>query len=457
MRLRIRRHAIMAALALLGAACGGRVLVESAEALDGGALPTGVMPGSRDLVPDAAVQRPDAARAPRPTLPDSAQRFDLGTHESGETVTFVVPPNTLGFSLIAVGDPTDLVSIDALVSPSGETLFKDGRPKGTDVDTAVNFGWATAAVPQPAVYPNSPVEPGTWKVTLGSSALGLPKVRLALVTQRTSDGFFHGGELDLEVFIPKGLVLSQPGPRHEVTIAGAATDPELNARIDAFYDLLEQVLGIGRGNVRYHGIDGRHAAIDLDSDAVYEAFRQTAGTPAGQALRVVFANELGGALGVAPAVPGNPLEPGTSLSAIAVTQAFDTSPELDAFTILHEMGHFGGLSHTTEFKADDFPLPDGGTYLSDPLPDTPTCDGGVTQNNVLGCPDFKNVMFPTGDQETGILSGLQLRVLRGSAVYRAKSAGRIVAPPRTPIQHMPSFDRLPADVRRCLSAPRRPR
>lgn len=447
-RTRLRLVGTIAAMITV-AACGGRILAEDAPDAGGVArvdasAPTVIVPPPKAEPPDARPPLPPK----KPSLPDSAQSVELGNHRGDEELSFSVPGNTLGFTLSVQANRADeYVQIASLVSPAGDIVLKDGKPRGTEVPTAEGYdGWATASVPQADVYRKSPVEPGVWKLKLFSHD-NSRLYRVRLTVQRTSDGFFHGGELDLHVYVPEGLMLSQPGPRHEVRIDDAYFDDALNARIDAFYDLLETTVGIGRGNVSFHGIPAKFASIDFTSMELYEAFRETRVEPDAQALHVVFTNELGGgALGVAPAIPGNAVETGTSFSAIAVTQFEDSSPGLDAFTMVHEMGHFGGLSHTTEINDDT--MPDAGAFY-DPLADTPLCDGGVTAESIDTCPDISNIMFPTGDQETGVLTVSQIRVLRGSSVYRARQTGPIIAPPRMPLRPPAPVHRLPNHVRRC--------
>ncbi len=448
-----RRRLFVVGTAALIAACGGKILAESGDAGPPIGAPSAqgaTAPASTTTIPREA--GPDVVESEKPQLPPSAQLVDLGNHRTGETISFTVPPGTLGFQIVIQGDEAafETVRVDKLESSSGDVVFLDGKPRGTDVPTAEGQGWASAAVPQADVYRKSPVEPGLWKAKIFSDTSSTKMLRVHLALQHTSDGFFHGGELDLHVYVPIGLFLSQPGPRHEVTIAGAPTDPAILARIDAFYELLHSLVGIGRGRVAFHGIPEHFNEIPFDTDELFEAFRETRVTVDQQALHVVFTNDLAGALGVAPAVPGNAMETGTSLSAIAVAQFEESSPELDAFTMLHEMGHFVGLSHTSEFS---FPGEDGGLY--DPLPDTPTCDGGVTEDNIFSCPDFSNIMFPTGEQETGLLSLAQVRVMRGSPVYRAKASGPVVAPPRLPLSMLPALKNLPQHLKRCRLITRR--
>lgn len=412
------------------ASCGGRTLDDifvgpaASPAVVSVVTDAGAETGPKDASVDA-----DAAPAKVP-LPDSATVVDLGLRTTGELVTFPIPAGTLGFQLVVQAPDEDaLVRIDRLVSPSGQVLFEEGKPRGTELPTAEGFGWATAAVPQSDVYSKSPVESGVFSAKVFGEVSGRV-LRVSLVLQKTKDGFFHGGELDLHVYVPKGLMLSQPGLRHEVTAQGAAVDDALQARIDAFYELLDALVGVQRGAVSYHGIGARFTSV-LDEPSLRAAFQETRVTPAGQALHVVFTNDLGEALGVAPAIPGFAVTTGTSMSAIAVTQYEDSSPEVDAFTMLHEMGHFAGLSHTTEINFDTTDA--GGPPYYDPLADTPRCNGGVTAENALDCPDYRNVMFPTGDQSTGLLSTGQERVLRGSPIYRARASGPSVFPPRRPL------------------------
>jgi len=83
-----------------------------------------------------------------------------------------------------------------------------------------------------------PVEPGAWKVTFSIAAGRTARARAMI---RTSvDGEFHGGLLDLRIYIPECLVVDEPMAAHAITAATAASDPCVTARIDSFFETLAQ-------------------------------------------------------------------------------------------------------------------------------------------------------------------------------------------------------------------------
>ena len=77
---------------------------------------------------------------------------------------------------------------------------------------------------------------------------------------------------------------------------------------------------------------------------------------------------------------------------------------------MHELGHFIGLEHTTEF--------DG---YADTLNDTPACTN-LAKNQLASCPDHDNLMFPTSNLATSepsiAVSPMQRALVRASALYR---------------------------------------
>lgn len=115
--------------------------------------------------------------------------------------------------------------------------------------------------------------------------------------------------------------------------------------------------------------------------------------------------------GVSKCLPGAIGVPRTVCSAVIVSLRSDTPPWQDAATLVHELGHFAGLEHRTEF--------DGYT---DTLADTPACQN-LGKSQLASCPDHDNLMFPSVNAATAepsiAVSPLQRALVRASSLYRA--------------------------------------
>jgi hypothetical protein len=226
-------------------------------------------------------------------------------------------------------------------------------------------------------------------------------VRIAV--QRTSDGEFHGGELDLHVWMPDGLRVHDPEPLHEVRAAEASSDQSIGKRVDLFFEGLDALFGIARGRVTYHAIDASFlSATSGDARAAIAAQAKGDGSPA---LHVVLTNELAysegdSILGYSGGIPGSAIASGSVRSSIVVALYDGESAANDGLTVLHEMGHFVGLMHAQDYD---------GTL--DLLADTPAKDPS-------------NLMAPDGPMGAAVVSSSQVRVVRGSAIYRAQQRVR---------------------------------
>jgi hypothetical protein len=389
--------------ALLAVACSKHVIVNQQPA------------------PDGAEQTPTGEVAP--TL------VDLGTVESGVDVPFEIPKGALGFNVVIEGRAADFdgnapYGIERLTDPNGKVVHDNFTPNGgTEVtSTAVFDTIATVSIPQGE---GTSAEPGTWTLRVGvQNSTKKVKVTAKVRIQSSGDGTFHGGTLDLHVHVPDGLKVGKS------TIASGSTaqdSPELKQRIDTFYKLVSQMLGIDRGTVVFHSAEASLAAIDGDSGLIKGFAASRGATDGSQELHVLFTNSISldgkpVAAGISPGVPGAAGIFGRAVSTIIVSpsQAFhaDASSlvQSDVLTMIHETGHFFGLNHTTEF----------GNAGADPLADTPRCTTLTGEPNfaqLKTCPDRTNIMFPaTAIEAPAVLSPEQKAIYRGSPVYKAYSA-----------------------------------
>jgi hypothetical protein len=382
-----------------------------------------------EAAPDAT---PDAA--PPAAIPP--QTVDLGTVSSGAPIEISIPSGVLGFHLVVRRAAGGVVGVERLTSPSGQDVVVNFTVLGSGGPSTLGYdGVGAATVPQNPATSAMPVEPGAWSVKLSSQQVGEP-LSAKLYLQKTDDGSFHGGLLDLMVYLPAGLVLESPEP---VTVESAPDDPGIKLRIDSFYAALGELYGIGRGEVRFAGIDAAYRTIS-DETLLYAAFAQTQPPDTGTALHVVLANDVtvwgSEVWGISAGIPGGAVEAGHPASAVALNVSLGFSAVADGWTLLHEMGHFAGLFHSSQ--------PDSaGGVMSDPLTDTPECT-----TFSWSCPDGKNVMFAAfwgASGGSGIVASDQQRaIIRGSPLYRAFPSGTLEL--RRPPPVAPDAERKHAEL-----------
>jgi hypothetical protein len=326
----------------------------------------------------------------------------------GGTLVAEVLPGTLGVAaVVRPNDGFSEVSISAARAPSGASVIAGSNP--TNLWEWTWFGAVGMNQPQVEHPETFPLAQGAWQFDYSSAG----PARATVWRRSTIDGVFHGGVLDVNVFIPDGLIDDEEA---------------LQAMQSSFGDWA----GITLGDVRFFPIAGDFFLID-DAN-VFEATALTSQAPNRPALNVVATAEIGGsfdgAAGFSLGIPGVSLFHGTTASAVVWQVFYD--PFVDSLILRHEAAHFSGLFHTTEISPP----------LQDPLSDTPYCADldFVNFTNLDQCPDWSHVMFPTGGSGEGVFSPQQQAVLRASTSYRG-----IYAPGELPMEpYGPELDTFQA-------------
>jgi hypothetical protein len=342
-----------------------------------------------------------------------------------------VPEGTIGFTVLVEAAVSDdvFLGVQELRDPSGNAVildFQNVAHPSRALSGPGGVGVGAVHVPLVDDDATRPLPAGTWSMKLGGSVAvkdaakgtvtpyqGEVHGRVLLQTGGASAS--EGGMLDLDFYVPDGLVLSGTAGDHTVTAATAASDAEVAARVDETFNLFRRLYGIGRGEVRFFPIEARFTSIQGE-DNLYEAHRRAASASGEQRAQVVLTNVLqpddeGEISGNCGCLPGAPTVAGTICSSVVV--AFRGGPAwVDASTIAHELGHFAGLEHTTELDGEP-----------DNLSDTPECAEIGTKAGLLNCPDHDNLMFPSVDQGTAeqslSVSPKQRALVRASSLYRA--------------------------------------
>ncbi|MBA3454569.1 MAG: hypothetical protein H0T42_15880, partial [Deltaproteobacteria bacterium] len=212
--------------------------------------PENTIDGGVDAAVDAAVQ------------PRGVETIELGAVTTGTPVVLMIPEHTLGFHVVVEVDGStgsEIVGIDRVASPSGEVVVEAFTPVGHVAPTAQSsYGIAALSVPQTSATTAIPVMSGAWSLTFDVPTGKTARARAYVRT--TIDGEFHGGTLDVRVYIPDGLMISDPTPLHAVSAATASTDPSIVARLDSFFTNLETLFQLGRGRVEFIALPANLAA-----------------------------------------------------------------------------------------------------------------------------------------------------------------------------------------------------
>jgi hypothetical protein len=224
---------------------------------------------------------------------------------------------------------------------------------------------------------------------LGDDNNSLSTAHVSVWVRRTEDGLFHGGVMDVNVFIAPAVV----------------SQSYMNQVLGSMFP---GYAGLNLGTVNFYSLDSTATVIST-RDELRALFATSAGVGTAPALNLFvigdFGSDFGQAIGVAGGIPGSAVKHGTPMSGLAYQPSGDAA--FDATVLMHEVGHMGGLFHTTEFSVQE----------TDSLSDTAICDYPVIQMDPGTCPDVGNVMFPIALGATTFTQA-QRQVLHGSGLYR---------------------------------------
>jgi hypothetical protein len=258
---------------------------------------------------------------------------------------------------------------------------------------------------------NAPL-PGVWRLAISSSLLGdsaRTRVHVRL-------GPFTGGVLDLKFYIPAGLrACADAGcgggfgqPMSAATAAGFA---EIQGMLNSFFaEFYADEGGFSQGGVAFFDIGAEFLQV-ADVTEFDEMLTLTSIGGAGGLHTFLVQEVFDGAstIGIASGVPGALGTVGNKNSGVMAEILLDPSLEsnLDGSLLAHEIGHFLGLDHTTEFNGE-----------ADLIGDTPACPEQLIQSDPASCPDVDFMMFPRLLTGKTRLSLGQTIPLRAGRVYR---------------------------------------
>ena len=351
---------------------------------------------------------------------------DLGEHAVEEVVQFTVSTGASSFSIVsqAVGgtavdevfsfDPSftgtlpNVVVPDQVTTPAGALYYDDVHIRTSADVVFLGASAVSGAFTAPNTSAgletarNAGLPAGTWTLVANDWANECTQNPSLQCTAARNTGRYHlhavskvapvaaTGALDVEVYL-----LLDPASAVTTTAALAAVDPTYRRWASSLAFWLSRA-GLCVGNVTFHDLPAwvhdryPNGHVDIDGDGPCSPLAQlftTAAAPS-RGVQIFLVDDLtsGGVaqtgtntiVGVDGSIPGPSGFPGT-INSGAVVGLFGSlgagscpssgSPtlacgtDLMAYVAAHEIGHWLGLSHTTESNGDSFDL----------LSDTPQC------------------------------------------------------------------------------------
>ena len=345
---------------------------------------------------------PDPVGGPRTDV----ERQSLGPirlDDSGRSgpIPFELPLATQSFSVTVRGAPEVLYILRRLQGPT-DLLVADEADALTDIERALLGPYAAQFVSPNRVVPDRGTATALFPNNGTAAVTGGPHVlEIAAAVGLGPDAAPWSGSVEAEVVyrpstVRRGRIdvgLHFTGAAG-LTRGNAAESPLVQGALDELADRFAQA-DLQVGTVRYYAADPTLRTLTLDPDGAVPGLDALAASTASAApgLHVFIVARIEGPdgtllAGLSGGVPGAPLAPGASSSAVAVAlAAVDDDPIRLGRLIAHEGGHWLGLFHTFERVGFD-----------DQLADTPPGDASAD-----------NLMYPTA--EGALLSNEQGAVM----------------------------------------------
>ncbi|MFH1434586.1 MAG: hypothetical protein ABIJ56_02600 [Pseudomonadota bacterium] len=313
----------------------------------------------------------------------------------------------VAFMVFVDGERNDTYyALGSLEAPDG-TVLLDEELRGVNMvmPTKKNF---TALVPNTDLAEGG-IRIGTYTLTViaidASARVVDSRADVKILIKSREEDMLDQGAMDLHVFIADGA-------KEGVSAANAASDPEIAAAMERLGTYYTAIAGIDVGTVGWYDIDARYAVID--DAAELDAMFSLSSMAEGDGPAVFFTASLtgmgeGGLAGYSGGIPGPPDIRGKPRCGVAVV--LGGTQRLTADTAAHELGHYLGLFHTSEYASEAV------GELHDAISDTDECVLR-TPEDYAACEAKSNIMFPaiTGLQDE--LSPGQGFVIRGNAVVK---------------------------------------
>ncbi|MEN0067332.1 MAG: hypothetical protein AAGA48_34700 [Myxococcota bacterium] len=356
---------------------------------------------------------PDVPRVDGATPQVPADVQCIGPVSGAVDIPFTVEDDTTSVMVVPFATDGGQVRPSSLLLPTDQVLAIQGSASFLGV-TASLLGYTA-----PLFLPQSPIAeevliPGSHVYTVVAETQEL----CSYVLTETADA---GRRLDLNLYFV-GL--------SDLDSTTAAQDADLANALNTFAEVYASA-GIQLGDVRAFDaspeVANEFAVIDdrADLDELVATSQPPGPDDASlTSVNVFFVAAIAipdsGAIGISQGIPGPVGLHGTPGSGVVLTSEFlrlgslndaTLGAQLTGVVLAHEVGHWLGLFHTSELA--------GG--VQDPIPDTVGCDDiaeRFANDQLDGCPDRNNLMFPVADPFARDLTAQQGGVLVANPVTR---------------------------------------